>query len=89
MNALNNMCEKNLLKIIYDTDFALIDLSLYLDTHPTDSEALRVYNDYIEIRRAAINEYLEKVGPLTIYGVKDENYTSWITGPWPWERGAK
>lgn len=36
-------CENALLMRVYETGFALDDVTLYLDTHPTDSDALNYY----------------------------------------------
>jgi spore coat protein JB len=33
-------------------------------------------------------EYEEKYGPITIFGVEDDNYWDWVKTPWPWEKDA-
>ena len=39
------MCENEnlLLKKVYETGFALDEITLYLDTHPTDPQAMEYY----------------------------------------------
>ena len=79
---------KKLMDIITESSFALFDIILYLDTHPCDKEALRCYNDYMQIRKVAIMEYTEKFGPLNSNNVNNDNYFDWVCGPWPWEGGC-
>ena len=81
--------KKKLMCIINESSFALYDLVLYLDTHPCDEDALRCYNDYRQIRKAAVSEYVANYGPLNSFQVTCNNYFSWVKGPWPWEGGCK
>ena len=43
-----NMGKKELLNQIMALNFAVNDLVLYLDTHPTDSKAICMHNEYSE-----------------------------------------
>ena len=36
-------CKNQLMKNVYETGFALDEILLYLDTHPTDQEAMNYY----------------------------------------------
>ena len=66
--------------------FALIDLDLYLDTHPNDSNTIALYNQYLIIEKQISEKYESMYGPLTLdsnYLVKN-NWT-WKNSPWPWE----
>lgn len=74
-----------LMKQVYETGFALVDLVLYLDTHPEDKEALNYYYYVADLYEQAAKAYEEQCGPLTTEGVMDENYWTWINDPWPWE----
>lgn len=60
--------------------FALIDLTLFLDTHPTDAAALSRFaelrDDYA--RLAAL--YAQHIGPLTMADAQGEG------GVWNWNR---
>ena len=37
------MCENQLLQKVYETGFALDKITLYLDTHPMDTQAMAYY----------------------------------------------
>ncbi|MDF2615002.1 MAG: hypothetical protein K0S71_2788 [Clostridia bacterium] len=76
-----------LLNYIYTASFALDDTILYLDTHPTDKDALDFYQKCRAIRMQAMKEYETHFGPLTEEGVKATNKWTWIEDPWPWEMG--
>ncbi|MBR6617303.1 MAG: spore coat protein CotJB, partial [Oscillospiraceae bacterium] len=47
-----------LMQVIRKYDFALYDLSLYLDTHTQCREALQLYRKYRTLRQAAMDEYV-------------------------------
>ena len=65
--------------------FALVELNLFLDTHPNDAEALKMFNSYKAKYEALLRAYETAYGPITTMGVKGN--TSWdlIKSPWPWE----
>lgn len=42
--------QKSLLKYIYEVSFAVNDITLYLDTHPEDEEALQYFCKYKTLR---------------------------------------
>lgn len=79
---------KKLMDIITESSFALYDIVLFLDTHPDDTEALRCYNDYKQIRKVAVSEYTSKFGPLNSFQANCSEYFEWVKGPWPWEGGC-
>jgi spore coat protein JB len=68
--------------------FLTEDSQLFLDTHPTDIEALAYYNYYNELLGSLTSEYEENFGPLTDSGVNTSNGWTWIDAPWPWEMEA-
>lgn len=76
---------KILMREIDRASFAVDDITLYLDTHPEDQNALSYYHYVADLRRNAVNAYESQFGPLTIDGVRDQNKWTWITGRWPWE----
>lgn len=85
---MENMCKKDLKKLIQSTNFAVIEMGLYLDTHPQSACALAKYHECMKTLKNAVSIYERKFGPLTIYGVKcDENWT-WVDEPWPWQEGG-
>jgi len=82
------MLEKDkLLKKIQMYGFCIKDVSLYLDTHPTDKSGLEYFKKYNDLMKAASAEYAEKYGPLSISDVNSTTRWTWVSDPWPWERG--
>ena len=77
--------QKKLLNRIQMCDFALVDMGLYLDTHPDDEQALRFYQKYQEMRKTAATEYITKYGPLVATDYAGQTRWPWIDDPWPWE----
>lgn len=75
-----------LLKEIQQLSFRLYDLTLFLDTHPTEQSALKDYNETLNKYKIMVKNFEKLYGPLTLKGV-DENDCEWkwIKGPWPWE----
>ena len=66
-------------------DFAIIELGLYLDTHPEDQKALCMHREYCKQLKDLKDKYQKMYGPLTIY--YPCNKWRWLEEPWPWERG--
>lgn len=83
----NQMNQAQLLHWIDMVSFAVMEITLYLDSHPCDEEAIKYFNHYAALRRTALMEYSEKYGPLTIDTATPENYWAWAEQPWPWEGG--
>lgn len=74
-----------LLKRVQVCDFALNDAALFLDTHPTDKDALNFYQKHKEMRKAAAKEYTSKYGPITKSDYDGGDRWTWVDGPWPWQ----
>lgn len=76
-----------LLRRIQELEFIGVELTLYLDTHPDDANALTDYNraamELVPLRR----QYEQLYGPLTSYASEPitGNKWRWIDDPWPWE----
>lgn len=83
---MENLSKKDLMKVIRSTNFAIVELALYLDTHPEDSCALNTYHDYHKKFKKAVSIFEKRFEPLTIYGVDDENFWTWGNEPWPWQK---
>lgn len=83
----NQMSREQLMQWLNMVSFAVVDIMLYLDTHPEDEEALKYFNYYAEQRKAALHAYAEKYGPLTIDTARPGNYWDWSDVPLPWEGG--
>lgn len=69
--------------------FALDELRLFLDTHPTDTAALSLFGEYEGRRKEILSAYVLKYGPVEAYDVNTENNGwGWINTPMPWETEA-
>jgi spore coat protein JB len=84
-----NIDRYNLLMKISKVSFAILDCTLYLDTHPCDEEALQYVNELIPIRRNLLEKYSQCFGPLTIDTVMPSSKWEWANGPMPWEGGCR
>ncbi len=69
------------------TSFMLIDLALYLDTHPQDETAMDTYNHYSMLYQKATKEYSSLYGPLTLSQASPDKVWCWGISDNPWERG--
>ena len=79
------MTKKEMLKKIKCLKFAVVELALYLDTHPNDTKALCLHNKYSKELKEICDKYQKVYGPLTIeYPC---NKWRWLEEPWPWEGG--
>lgn len=79
----NNEKELILLKL-YEYDFAVNDLSLYLDLHPEDSTTYNLFKKYTEEYNALMNKYENMYGPLELNQSDYQSY-EWYKNPWPFE----
>ena len=87
-NCCQNKSKHALLKEIMALNFAVNDLVLYLDTHPSDRCALKKHSEYVEKVIKLTEEYQKLYGPLTFNYTNEGNCWQWADEPWPWERGA-
>lgn len=75
-----------LLEELQAADFVLVELNLYLDTHPHDVDAIRQYNEYAKIRKTLKRDFECRFHPLENYGHSYAGYPfSWSESPWPWQ----
>lgn len=82
-------CERQLsmLKKIQEMQFVAIELNLFLDTHPCDSDALNDFNCAVEILERHVMAYQDEFGPFLSFGFggQSEEPWQWAKGPWPWQ----
>lgn len=92
----------SLLKQLGEISFTLDDLSLYLDTHPLDTDALDAFNQHAAQRKMLLKQYADEFEPLTSDcicidtnggGSADTKYPgkkhwTWSDGPVPWDTAA-
>lgn len=66
----------------------LEDLQLYLNTHPTDRNALAKRNNYVKQLKMLKDEYNKCFDMIS----QDDSFSpypwQWINEPWPWEYEA-
>lgn len=74
-----------LLKQISTSQFMKIDLSLYLNTHPSDKEAIKKYNYYVMLCKGLKDTYEENYGMITQLELSNQDSWEWINEPWPWD----
>ncbi len=73
-----------LLLEIYELDFAMNDLSLYLDIHPEDDALYNLFRQYSNRLGECMLEYERKYGPLELNNTNYDSYL-WYKGKWPFE----
>ncbi len=90
-SAGSRMNRAKLLKEISMVDFAIVELNLYLDTHPDDTDAVAYIKQYITILNRLKEEYAAQYGPLTVCDATfhDCETWKWARMPLPWEGGCK
>lgn len=75
-----------LMQEIQETDFVLVELNLYLDTHPEDQAAIAQYNQFVQKSMALKHQFQSMFGPLFNLG---NSYSpapfAWKEAPWPWQ----
>ena len=82
------MPKKDKQSAIYEismVDFLLVDLKLYLDTHPTDRNALDYYKHYAKVLKELREEYVCNFGPLFAEDSNCETCFEWAKVPNAWE----
>lgn len=89
MNIVNTLnVTKDELGELQALHFVCDELRLYLDTHPSDSEAFAALKSAMKLAREAHRRYLEKHGPVAFADVEFEGSYNWVDGPWPWSYGG-
>lgn len=82
------MDRAGLLCKIQSYGFAAYDMLLYLDTHPDDKKAFKIFKELVEKTNEYKKEFEEKFGPLSAFSTANQQKFNWIDSPWPWEKEA-
>ena len=61
-------------------------MNLYLDVHPDDMYAYKMFKTYVMDCRTKKSEFTKIYGPLMLDELTDEY--EWSKGVWPWEGGV-
>ncbi|CAM3545477.1 spore coat protein CotJB [Paenibacillus lupini] len=66
--------------------FALVELTLYLDTHPHDAQAIQQFNQLGMQLHQCRQQFESLYGPTLQYGNSFSKYPwQWSESPWPWQ----
>ncbi len=81
---------EQLMTRIYELNFFLDDLTLYLDTHEKDAQAIQLYHEKSQEYAGLRKQFAQNYYPLSRLCIPDceqENEASfcWQEGPMPWE----
>ena len=85
-----NSCtaREKLMNRINEVSFAVNDILLYLDTHPSCEKALNFYEGCCKERVKLMEEYAQCYGPLTVDNALESGGDTWkwVQQPFPWEQ---
>ena len=85
----DSMGRAELLRYVQSHQFAVRDLALYLDTHPTDDNALDALLAHQNAYEEAASAFRRRFGALTMQAVgKEDGWAAWSNTLWPWEKEA-
>lgn len=75
-----------LMEQLQAVDFVLVELTLYLDTHNDDLEAIKQFNHYAKERKRLKKVFESQFGPLQQFGNSYSGHPwNWDDSPWPWQ----
>ena len=69
-------------------DFTLVELMLFLDTHPDSCEAMEYFNHYAKIKNKMMKDFSIMYYPLTKDLAESTIEWRWGAAPLPWERSC-
>ncbi len=79
--------EEVLLLKLSQMEFALNDLSLYLDLHPNDMAVFNKFREYTNEYKRYLNEFEKTYRPLCLSSINKDSY-EYYKNPWPWDNDA-
>lgn len=80
-----NQSRKALLGQIRQLQFIIIELTLFLDTHPNDKAALDYHDNTVSKLNQLKKVYNRDYGMLTPADPSPGSW-EWVESPWPWEK---
>lgn len=82
--------ERQMMKLVQEADFVVVELTLYTDTHPDDVDALGQWREAIKSASKVRRQYENRYGPLSLTSIPSEQAIEmgwrWNQAPWPWQR---
>ena len=79
--------EEALLLKLSQMEFALNDLSLYLDLHPNDMAVFNKFREYTNEYKRYLNQFEKTYRPLCLSSINKDSY-EYYKNPWPWDNDA-
>ena len=79
--------EEALLLKLSEMEFALNDLSLYLDLHPNDMAVFNKFREFTNEYKRYLNEFEKTYRPLVLSSINKDSY-EYYKNPWPWDNDA-
>jgi spore coat protein JB len=76
--------QEKLMQQITANRFAMLELHLFLDSHPGDCETGKKLEEYRQSTQQLIEKYEAAYGPLNETPQTASRW-AWISNPWPWE----
>ena len=73
------------LHTLQELGFAINELGLYLDTHRSDSDAVELYNQYVELYGHQLQQLEQNGTALTQMESAMSGTYNWPDDPWPWD----
>lgn len=77
--------KEQMLRDIGIVGFTVVELALYLDTHPYDRNAIEYFNHYNRIKTQLEKEFSKTYYPLNLNHANSEQEWRWGAAPLPWE----
>lgn len=77
--------KEDMLMQLQELKFAMIDLGLYLDIYPNNTNMLNIFKEYQKKEKELCTMFERKYGPLTLDSEIQANNWIWNKSPWPWE----
>ena len=79
--------EEALLLKLSQMEFALNDLSLYLDLHPNDMAVFNKFREYTNEYKRYLHELEKTYRPVCLSSINKDSY-EYYKNPWPWDNDA-
>lgn len=71
-------------------DFAVVEMTEYLDTHPYERDAIEYLKHFLRMKNQKEKEYSYMFEPLNISLAESSNEKwEWALAPMPWEGGCR
>ncbi len=81
--------KEQLLHDIGIVDFILVELTLFLDTHPSCGRAMEYFNHYSKMKNQMMKDFSQRYYPLTKDLAESNKEWRWGAAPLPWEGACK